>query len=252
MSNFATAMARQGQLEWWNVGWQFVRLYHLIFRRITHGASRLQEINADRVAARLCGQKPFEGGLRHVIRCDLVQNIEAGRSAFRMERIAGATAWNPKPGEDPVAPLLQLVEAKREAEDEPWWDVYTRAENRLQIDQKIAAIWNAGASEDDTHPTPAERIRLLSRLKSPESPRDGNGASAPDDRKDGYLEDLFADPQAFHAERTKQVAEMVAAYVAQNRLAHLNAITQINIYLDRASRPVRPAPATSTGEACPA
>ena len=43
---------------------QFVRLYHFIFRRITHGASRLQEINADRVAARLCGRDAFEGMAR--------------------------------------------------------------------------------------------------------------------------------------------------------------------------------------------
>jgi tetratricopeptide (TPR) repeat protein len=240
MSHFATAMATQGQLAWWNVGWQFVRLYHLIFRRITHGASRLQEINADRVAARLCGQKPFESGLRHVIRRDLVQNIEAGRTAFRMERIAATSTWKPKPGEDPVAPLLQLVEGKREVADDPWWDVYTRAENRRQVDRKIAEIWNAGSSEDDTHPTPAERVRLLSRLKPPESPRDGNGASAPEDRREKFLKDLFADPQALHAERTKQVTERVAAYVAQNRLGNLDAIDEINIYLAKDPDPSTP------------
>jgi tetratricopeptide (TPR) repeat protein len=231
MQNFATAMARHGQLEWWNVGWQFVRLYHLIFRRITHGASRLQEINADRVAGRLCGPKAFESGLRHVIRRDLVQNIEAGRNAFRMERIAGASAWNPKPGEDPVTPLLQLVEAKHEAGAELWWDVYSRAESRRQVDQKLAAIWTAAATQDDTHPSPVERVRLLSRLKMPESPRDGNGASPAGDREDEFLEDLFADPQAIHAERSKQVVMMVATYVAQNRLANLEAIQQINAYL---------------------
>ena len=43
----------------------------LLFRRITHGASRLQEINADRVAAGVYGKEAFEEGLRHVIRRDV-------------------------------------------------------------------------------------------------------------------------------------------------------------------------------------
>ena len=68
MSQFAVAMLQQGNAQWWNIGWQFVRLYHLLFRRITHGASRLQEINADRVAAGVYGKEAFEEGLRHVIR----------------------------------------------------------------------------------------------------------------------------------------------------------------------------------------
>src|SRR5205807_888086 len=115
MREFAAAMARRGQLAWWNIGWQFVRLYHLIFRRITHGASRLQEINADRVAARRRGKPALGEGRRHVIRRDLVQNSGAGRSASRREQIAGASAWSPTPGEDAGAGLLQLVEARREA-----------------------------------------------------------------------------------------------------------------------------------------
>jgi tetratricopeptide (TPR) repeat protein len=237
MHKFAIAMAQHGQLAWWNIGWQFVRTYHLIFRRITHGASRLQEINADRVAARLCGREAFEGGLRHVIRRDLVHNVEAGQSAQRMDRIAGASAWVPKPGEDPIAPLLQLVEAKAEADREPWWDVYSRAETRRQVDQKLAEIWEAGTTEDDTHPSPVERIRLLSRLNTPATPRDGNasaegnGSGAAANAADEYVVGLFADPKALQAERAKQVTQMAAAYVASNRFSNSQAIAQIDAYL---------------------
>jgi tetratricopeptide (TPR) repeat protein len=227
MSSFAIAMAQQGQLEWWNIGWQFVRLYHLLFRRITHGASRLQEINADRVAARLCGPKAFEGGLRHVIRCDVGQKVKASRSASQMERIAGASAWTPQPGQDPVAHMLQLLETKRADDHEPWWDVYSRAETRRQVDQVIARIWNVGASEDDTHPSPFERIRLISRLKCPEAPSDASRAST----SEGFLEDLFADPKALRVERTKQVVQMVAVYVAQTRLDCLEAVEGANFHL---------------------
>jgi tetratricopeptide (TPR) repeat protein len=228
MTKFATAMAQNGQLAWWNIGWQFVRLYHLIFRRITHGASRLQEINADRVAARLCGRDAFEGGLRHVIHRDLDQNVEAGRSAERMARIAGASSWSPSLGEDPVAPLLQLVEAARDTDREPWWDVYSRAENRREIDQKFDEIWKAGTSEDDTHPSPTERVRLLSRLHSPAPSSAGNGAGDPGD---GEVAELFADPAAIRTERSSRITQMAALYVAQNRFNNLNAIQQINAYL---------------------
>jgi Flp pilus assembly protein TadD len=168
-----------------------------------------------------------------------------------MERIAGASAWLPRTGEDPVATLVQVVEAGRAADQEPWWDVYTRAQSRRQVEEQVAEIWNAPSTEDNTHPAPAERVRLLSRLRLPESPShgdvvgnghgNGNGAGAGAENGSnppegsgaagGFLQDLFADPQALQAERTRQVSQMVAAYVAQNRLSNLSAIQQINAYL---------------------
>ena len=75
------AMVQQGNAQWWNIGWHFVRLYHLLFRRITHGASRLQEINADRVAARAYGKQAFEEGLRHVIKRDVAERYRSAMAA---------------------------------------------------------------------------------------------------------------------------------------------------------------------------
>jgi len=54
-----------------NAAFHFPRVYNFIFRRISHGATRLQEILADRVAAQIYGAPAFEGGLRHVIRRSL-------------------------------------------------------------------------------------------------------------------------------------------------------------------------------------
>src|SRR5437016_4144654 len=68
MIKFAVAMAENGQAVWYNVAFHFLWLYHFIFRRITCGATRLQEVLADRVAARLYGAPAFEEGLTHVIR----------------------------------------------------------------------------------------------------------------------------------------------------------------------------------------
>jgi Zn-dependent protease with chaperone function len=53
MHLFALALARSGYAVWWNVAFQFLRLYDFIFRRISHGATRLQEVLADRTAIRL-------------------------------------------------------------------------------------------------------------------------------------------------------------------------------------------------------
>jgi len=64
----AIAIARAGHAVAWNVAFQFLRAYHFIFRRLSHGATRLQEVLADRVAAMLYGATAFEEGLRHVIR----------------------------------------------------------------------------------------------------------------------------------------------------------------------------------------
>jgi Zn-dependent protease with chaperone function len=68
MVKFAYAMAQADQAVWWNIAFQFLRLYHFLFRRISHGASRLQEVLADRAATQIYGSQAFEEGLRHVIR----------------------------------------------------------------------------------------------------------------------------------------------------------------------------------------
>jgi hypothetical protein len=46
MMKFAFAMARARHAVWWNIGFQFLRLYHVLFRRISYGATWLQEVLA--------------------------------------------------------------------------------------------------------------------------------------------------------------------------------------------------------------
>src|ERR1044071_4443228 len=67
MLTFGSAMAEAGQAVWYNLAFQFLRAYHFIFRRLSHGATRLQEMLADRVAVYLYGARAFEEGLTHVI-----------------------------------------------------------------------------------------------------------------------------------------------------------------------------------------
>jgi tetratricopeptide (TPR) repeat protein len=119
--------------------------------RRSGGASRLQEINTDRVAARAFGKEAFEEGLRHVIRRDVVLHYQ---QAVAEHQLAG----NHSP-HSPSASTLGLSSI--------------RAEVRRQIDVDFDKLWDFKTSEDDTHPSPTERIRLLQRLAIPSTSRTG-------------------------------------------------------------------------------
>lgn len=68
MMAFAIAVGKAGFAVWWNLSFQFLRLYNFLFCRISHGATRLQEVLADRVAIHHFGLEAFRNGLTHVIR----------------------------------------------------------------------------------------------------------------------------------------------------------------------------------------
>jgi hypothetical protein len=135
-------MVQHGQAVWWNLAFQFLRVYDFIFRRISHGATRLQEVLADRVAARHYGAKHFEEGLRHVVR----RNVE-----------------------------------------------FTFVAN-----SEISRALTRPTTEDDTHPGPSDRFRLVSRL-----------VSTAERSASGMLWDLFVSPASLTAEMTAQVEEWV-------------------------------------------
>lgn len=182
---FAEALARSGYAVWWNLAFQFLRLFDFIFRRISHGATRLQEVLADRVAIRRYGLAAFQEGLTHVIRRSAqfhsVANAEIGR-AIEAERA--------------IANLYTLACPSDAAE---------ASEIEKQVEERLSAP----TSEDDTHPSPQDRFRLGARIRS----------TAPAvDR--GPVWALFADPDGLKLEMTARVAASVAA---QTGLAHLAA-----------------------------
>ena len=174
MIKFAYAMAYAGQAVWWNVAFQFLRLYHFLFRRISHGATRLQEVLADRAAARIYGAQPFEEGLRHVVR----RQIEFNHFAYKevQEALRSGRA-------------LQNVYA-----------LETQPEKTLE--EAIDNALNRQTSEDDTHPSPVDRFRLVSRVVCQNQP----APSAP-------MWDLFADREAITKEMSSQIEKMVRATV---------------------------------------
>ena len=69
---------------WYNPAWLFVKGFNRVFLLISQGATRLQEVLADRWAALSYGSRAFEEGLRHVVaravRTSLVQKRPASQA----------------------------------------------------------------------------------------------------------------------------------------------------------------------------
>src|SRR5262249_47106113 len=136
MQTFAINMIRAGQAEWWNLGFQFLRIYHFIFRRLSHGATRLQEVLADRTAVKSYGAKAFEEGLRHVIR----RSIEFEDIAY----------WEAHDANRARRPLQNL------------YDLEPR--NMASVEEKYREAMARPTTQDDTHPGPMDRFRYAARI----------------------------------------------------------------------------------------
>lgn len=172
---FYYAMVAAGQATRFNVAFHFLRLYHFIFRRISHGATRLQEVLADRVAAQTYGPLAFEGGLRHVIR----QSIEFGAVANReIDEAIKARR--------PIRNLYDL-ELPREA-----------SSNEAEFEKAL----NRPTTEDDTHPGPMDRFRLIAKIPAPARLPSG-----------GLVWELFNDREAI----TREMMEKLEKDVEQHR-----------------------------------
>lgn len=172
----AIALAQRGVATWYNPAWWFVRGFFLIFLRISHGASRLQEILADRWAAFSYGAEAFERGLRHAI---------ARGAAFEVEA---------------NAKLNDVIRAKR-----PLANLYTY-EPEVPIregdtEEEVKKAIERQASPYDSHPAPLERIALVRRLQ---------GTPAAGDDETEALE-LFEDRERLEREMTEQVRIQVVS-----------------------------------------
>ncbi len=140
MAKFAYAMALSGQAVWWNIAFQFLRAYHFIFRRLSYGATRLQEVLADRVAVRNFSADSFEEGLRHVIRRDVEFNFAASKE-IESAQINGRA----------IANLYHLPSVKG-------------TQHESEIELQVQDIITRQTTEDDTHPSPIDRFRLAAKI----------------------------------------------------------------------------------------
>lgn len=184
MGNFAYAIAEARQAVWWNIGFQFLRAYAFLFRRISYGAIRLQEILADRAAARAYGAEALENGLRHVVR----RKIEFPYIASKVVKDAlnnGRAMPNVYTLELPLSAKLETA-----------------------IDKELYRQ----TSENDTHPSPVDRFRLIRGIPAPNRPPTS-----------GAMWDLFKDSSGVMREMNIQVEYEGRGSTALRRQVFLNA-----------------------------
>jgi Zn-dependent protease with chaperone function len=166
----AIGIARGGAAAWYNPAWLFVTTFNRVFLRISEGASRLQEVLADRWAAFAYGAQSFEDGLRHIVERGVRFNAHVGVAIKEVvdQKIPLANLYT----FSPAAPLADVSEA---------------------IDEAL----NRKSSPYDSHPTPAERFALVHALPK----RDIE--SHPEDAMPAWS--LFSDPLAMQTAMTEQV-----------------------------------------------
>ncbi len=146
MTKYFIALYKAEQNTVWNIAFHFLRLYNFIFRRISHGATRLQEVLADRVAAETFGPVNFVGGLTHVI-----------KSEITFQKYADAE-------------IKEAIELKR-----PVNNLYALSHNFDEnTEQELAKILNSKTTEDDTHPSPVDRFRYIDGINSPLGVKDNS------------------------------------------------------------------------------
>ena len=171
----AISMAQAGVAHWYNPAWWFVRGFFALFLRISQGASRLQEVLADRWAAFTYGAAAFEGGLRHAIAASVA--FDARSSAVLNEVVSAKTG------------LRNLYTYQPEAPPDP-----------AEMERAVEEALNREASPYDSHPSPAERFALVHRLTGTPTPED-----------DGTLAlSLLSDTEAVQREMTREVCGRVA------------------------------------------
>jgi Zn-dependent protease with chaperone function len=171
-------IAQAGAASWINPAWWFVRGYHRVYLVISQGASRLQEVLADRWAVQAYGTDAFVGGYTHVV-----------ERSVRFEHHADAS-------------LKEVIE-----EDRPLPNLYAFQPTRFvapadAVTREIEEHMTSPPSIYDSHPSAAQRIGLAKELAVVRAPK-------PDD--DAPIWALFDDRDAIERAMTAEVRENVYA-----------------------------------------
>jgi tetratricopeptide (TPR) repeat protein len=146
MRNFAEAIQKRGKIHWYDLAVHFLRLYHFLFRRLTFGASRLQEVMADRVAVIAYGREALREGLTHAIRRAVEFDLavsRAVRDTIRQTRPAVAFYQ--------LAATLELDE-------------------RDHAEKVLRDILERQTNEEDSHPSPRDRFALARKVEAANPP----------------------------------------------------------------------------------
>jgi Zn-dependent protease with chaperone function len=139
----ARNLAHAGLATWYNPAWWFVNIYNRIFLRITRGASRLQEILADRFAALAYGTRNLSGGLQQLIRQDLTFALQVD------------------------AEVKQAAEQQRNLHN-----LYTLSPvaDAGAFEKALAETMHRPSSAYTSHPAPHDRLALIECIQAENPP----------------------------------------------------------------------------------
>ncbi len=142
MVAFAEGLAREGMATPINPAWLFVSNFYKLFLRISQGASRLQEVLADRWAVFSYGADAFEGGLRHVIDREVRFGLDT--DAYLQAVV------------DTKQPLRNLYEESLG---------HVSSDPEQGVEAQVQEILEAEPSPFDSHPRPVDRFRWARALE---------------------------------------------------------------------------------------
>lgn len=133
---------RTGSKRWYNPVWMFMRVFKPVFLRIALGASRLQELMADRCAAQAYGPEHLSSGLAAVIRQEAVftAHVKYAMARARFERSRIDNLWT-----------LPPIESR-----DQW--------NPEKFERELAETMARTTDEFDSHPSPNERIEYIKHV----------------------------------------------------------------------------------------
>jgi len=141
------SMAHGGAVGWYNPAWWFVRGFDAAFMRVSQGASRLQEVLADRWAALSYGSPAFRDGLTHVI-----------TASVRFEAVTDATIKRALNDKVPVANLYRHTAPLSVAD-------------ALEVERLTQEALTREPGAYDSHPSPAQRFSWVEKVAAAAPPR---------------------------------------------------------------------------------
>jgi Zn-dependent protease with chaperone function len=174
----ALSLAKGGAAGWYNPAWLFVSGFHKIFLRISQGASRLQEVLADRWAAFAYGAEAFTKGLTHVIERSIRFDLHT--------QVA----------------LVEVIEQKRALANLYRYRVRGKTPAEKEIEKAIEEAIHAEPSPYDSHPSPVDRFAWVDALPKRAI------ESSPDDTLEVWA--LFGDRAKLEKQMTRKIREAVA------------------------------------------
>lgn len=176
MIQMIIALAQNGAAAAYNPAWIFATRFHDIFLRISQGASRLQEVLADRWAVIAYGSKPFVDGFEHVVARSVEHDARAQKTLS--EVIEGNLALANFYTYEAQSPIdaTELAESVREARERP-------------------------ADPFDSHPPPKDRVEAALALAIEHPPEEG-------DDEDAWH--IFEEPAALEERLTGRICDAIA------------------------------------------